>query len=98
MSHRFAESLEGRRLFSVSLNSTTHVLTVNGTSGSDVIAVKVSNGITLQVSDRGKGYTFAASKVTKIVVNAGNGADKVTLDPTVKIPANIYSGSDSDGI
>src|SRR4051794_25844295 len=93
MSNRFTECLEGRRLLSVSLNATTHVLTVNGTSVSDVISMNASNGTTLQVSDRGKGYAFATSKVTKIVVTAGGGADKVTLDATVKIPATIYSGS-----
>jgi Ca2+-binding RTX toxin-like protein len=86
------EALESRRLFSVSLNATTHVLTINGTSGNDVIAAKVVNGTTLQVSALGASYAFATSKVTKIVINDGDGSDKVTLDASVKIPATIYTG------
>ena len=43
------ESLESRRLMSVSLNPTTHLLTVNGSGGDDTIKLTVV-GTSLKVT------------------------------------------------
>ena len=93
----FFECLESRRLLSVSLNSTTHLLTVNGTGGDDTIKLTVS-GTNLKVTLNNANSTFPLSKVSKITVNAGAGGDTVTLDPSVKIGATINTGAGSPNI
>jgi Ca2+-binding RTX toxin-like protein len=86
------ERLEQRRMLSASLNATTHVLTVTGTTGPDTISVKVTSG-SLTVKVNAATSTFAATAVHKVVVNALAGADHVTLDATVTMPAVIDSGT-----
>lgn len=86
------ENLESRRLMSVSLDPVSKVLTINGTDNADVISAKVLNGTTLQVKDNAFIGNYQLTKVSKIVINAKNGADTVTLDSTVKLPSTIDAG------
>src|SRR5438094_10677685 len=81
------EALEQRRMLSVSasLNMSTHVLTVTGDSAANVIALQTSAG-SLTITDHGSavsGSPVTEADVTKIVVNAGSGADSITLNTSV---------------
>lgn len=93
----FFESLESRRLMSVSLNPTTHLLTINGTGADDTIHVTVV-GTNLKVTLNNANSSFALTKVAKILVNAGPGNDSVTLEQTVKIGATINTGAGGPGL
>ena len=89
------ETLEGRQLMSVALNTISHVLTITGTSKADAITVDVKDGF-VKVNDNGSAKSFAKASVGKIVVSAGSGNDQVTLTSNVYIPSALYSGSSSD--
>ena len=84
------ESLEARSLLSASLNSTTGVLTVVGTSRDDSIAITVAAG-KYKVTQNGKASYFAATKVKSVVVKGGAGSDSIKLDATVKVNATLYA-------
>jgi Ca2+-binding RTX toxin-like protein len=89
------ESLESRRLLSVSLNSATHVLTINGTANDDTITVAVVVDKVV-VTDNGVVSTFARANVSRVVAFANAGADQVTIQPSVFIPTTLYSGPGDD--
>jgi Ca2+-binding RTX toxin-like protein len=86
------DTLESRRLMSVSLNGTTHLLTVTGTSNDDVISVKVVGSV-LTVTDNGVKKSFATGNVAKVKVLGNAGADKITLDASVFKPSEIDTGT-----
>jgi Ca2+-binding RTX toxin-like protein len=90
------ESLENRRLMSVSL-SAAGVLTVTGKNdinpvNADAINIYAS-GTNLKVNDNGVLSTFQLSKVKSLVVNLRAGADQLKIDPNVTLPSTIDSGS-----
>jgi Ca2+-binding RTX toxin-like protein len=79
-----AEALEVRRLYAVTANWSAGTLTIDGTSGADVIKVyKKSADSTVTVYD-GTNIVIGSpfSGVTYIVVNANDGNDTVTLGST----------------
>lgn len=89
------ESLEDRRLMSVSLNVASGLLTVQGKDdwmNTDVITAKVQAG-QLKVNDNGIVHSFPVASVKKIAIYARKGADTVKLDATVNIPSFIDSGA-----
>jgi len=91
------ESLESRRLMSVSLNSLTGLLTVIGKNDAnpangDVIKAQVI-GATMKVVDNNVTHFFNAAKVKKIAVYAQAGDDQVTIDPSVSVPTYLDSGA-----
>lgn len=86
------ESLESRRLMSVSLDPVSKVLTIQGTSNVDVISANLLNATTLQVKDNATTINFGLNTVAKIVVNAGSGADQVTIGAAVTLPTVLDSG------
>jgi Ca2+-binding RTX toxin-like protein len=86
------ERLEDRRLMSVSLDPVSKVLTINGTGNADVISANLINASTLQVKDNATTVNYQLSKVAKIVVNAGSGADRVTIGAAVTLPTVLDSG------
>lgn len=88
------EHLESRRLMSVTLNPSTHVLTVIGTAGNDTISAKAAGG-SLAVSDNGVVRSFPVADVAKLDVFAAAGADQVWLDASVTLPALLDSGAGS---
>lgn len=95
------ETLESRRLMSVSLNATTGLLTVMGKNDAnpmngDSIAAWTS-GTSLKVNDNGAISTFALSKVKSIAVYLRAGDDTVTIDPSVTIPCLLDSGTSTMG-
>jgi hypothetical protein len=91
------QSLESRQLLSAALDA--GVLTVTGTSKRDNIVVSLSkDGTTIDVSERsgsrfkkGKATvtSFAAGDVTKVVVDAGAGNDRVVLWGGRKNPFSV---------
>jgi len=91
------ETFEPRRLMSVSLNTTTGLLTANGSTGNDVITAKVESGVMkISVKNEGKAtqyQNFAAHKVKQLVVNGHAGGDQILLMPSVKIPSVLNTGA-----
>ncbi|QOV88896.1 calcium-binding protein [Humisphaera borealis] len=90
------ESLESRRLMSVSL-SAAGVLTVTGKNdpnpaNGDHINIYVS-GSNLKVNDNSAVSTFQLTKVKSLVVNLRAGDDNLTIDPNVTLPSTIDSGT-----
>ncbi|HEX8915908.1 MAG TPA: hypothetical protein VF796_26405 [Humisphaera sp.] len=84
-------TLEARRLLSVSLDPTTHVLTVTGTTNDDVITVALQSG-QLKVTDNGTARLFPLAAVRRVAVNARAGGDTVTVDQAVLLPTTLDSG------
>src|SRR5438105_2183936 len=72
------ETLERRQLLTVSLNTTTHVLTITGTSGADTTTLG-SSVLFVTGSDNGTAFNFSASQVNSVVINDLGGADAITL-------------------
>ena len=72
------------------------VLTVNGTSGIDTIQVgQSSRGVSIVANSRTlSGSPFKG--VGRIVVNAGDGPDRVILGPGVTIPSSLLGGNGDD--
>jgi Ca2+-binding RTX toxin-like protein len=93
------ETLENRRMLSVSLNGATKVLTIQGDDkpalqGNDTILVDVV-GANYRVTDNGVVSFFQKVKVSKIVAfgNAGQG-DVIKISPAVTIPTELHSGGE----
>jgi len=86
------ETLETRRLLSVSFNATTGVVTVTGRSYDVaryyVATAKVSAG-QFVVGDNGATRSFPAASVKRVVVTVGGGPFDVRLDPSVTVPSSI---------
>ena len=86
------ETLEARRLMSVSFNATTGVVTVTGRSYDVarfyVATAKVSAG-QFVVGDNGATRSFPAASVKRVVVTVGGGPFDVRLDPSVTVPSTI---------
>src|SRR4051812_7134876 len=89
------ESLEERRLLSVSLNNATHVLTVTGGGGADNISVSLK-GMTLTATVNGTAKSFKAAAIRKLVLNGGAGNDRISVAQNVKLSATISGGTGND--
>jgi len=85
------ESLEQRRLMSVSFDVPGKIITVNGTNADDTITAKIEAG-NLQISDNGALFSVTASAVKKIFVFGKDGHDNITLDPSVNMASHLDSG------
>jgi len=83
------ESLENRRLMSVSLNTTTDLLTINGTAGNDNLAVRVE-GTRLRTSDNGVVRFFPRSEVSRIAIFGRQGYDTIMVDMNVFLPTTLH--------
>src|SRR4051794_20265423 len=94
------ESLESRRLLSVSLSS--GVLTLTGTSGNDVIELqKRADKGHVKVELNGSERRFALSGVSKIVVNGLGGSDFIEFsgrDGGLSIRSLINAGGGNDTV
>lgn len=89
------ETLELRRLLSVSLDVPAKTLTIegkDGIQGDDVISASVADG-KLTVDDNGAMFAVTSSAVKSIVVYLRAGGDHLTLAPSVTQRAVVYSGS-----
>jgi len=92
----FFETLETRRLYSMSLVNGT--LTVTGTANADAITIHKNTAGGLHVVEPAGTHDFAAGAVAKLVVNAGAGNDSITSDDNVTIPMTLHGGAGSDSI
>lgn len=96
------QTLEPRRLLSASVSlAAGGVLTVNGTSGNDVIRITLDavNPRQLDVIVNGATQSFTASSVNSISVNAGSGNDDVEvleLNGPINVPMTLLGGSGND--
>lgn len=93
------ESLENRQMMSVSMSHGR--VTVDGTIHADNIVVQLSPDATvLHVNVNGEDTTFAARKVTRLILWGGRGDDNIMLKeynaPAIDIPAFIYGGRGND--
>jgi len=84
--------------FYANFDSTTGVLTVNGSPGNvdDQIFIDVDGGIRVQVN--GSEERFPASSVTSINVLAGEGDDFIKVSTSVGVPVTIDGGEGDDYI
>lgn len=96
------QALESRRLLSASVSlAASGVLTVNGTSGNDVIRITLdaTNPRQLDVITNGTTKSFTASSIKSITVNAGAGNDDVEvleLNGSITIPMTLLGGAGND--
>lgn len=96
------QALEARRLLSASVSlAASGALTVNGTSGNDVIRITFDavNPRQLDVIVNGTTKSFTASSVNSITVNAGSGNDDVEvleLNGPINVPMTLLGGSGND--
>jgi len=96
------QNLEPRRLLSASVSlAAGGALTVNGTSGNDVIRITLdaTNPRQLDVIVNGSTQNFTASSVNSVTVNAGSGNDDVEvleLNGPINVPMTLLGGSGND--
>ncbi|MFT3883695.1 MAG: hypothetical protein QM703_29210 [Gemmatales bacterium] len=85
--------------FYANLNTTTGVLTINGSPGTvdDNILVDNQNG-SLRVVVNGTEEIFNGASVTSINVLAGAGDDSITIAGSVALPATIDPGTGDDQV
>ena len=92
----FLETLESRRLLSISFNN--GVVTLVGTNGADYFDARY-DGVTLKLYDQGRYYDFKASKVKKIVVKAKDGIDNITFrNVPAPISCVVKAGDGNDNV
>jgi Ca2+-binding RTX toxin-like protein len=70
-------------------------VTVNGTTGDDVVTIAQS-GATLSVTLNGTKTDYDATKVSKLIVLAGPGNDKLLADATVSVVLNMTGEGGDD--
>ncbi|MBC7782471.1 MAG: fibronectin type III domain-containing protein [Burkholderiales bacterium] len=90
------ESLETRQLLSASLDSTSRLLTVTGTSDADTISVlRVGTDYKVVVSDLADSIVslFPSTDVDSIVINALGGNDKVTISSAIVDNTTVDAGT-----
>jgi len=89
------ESLEQRRLLSVSLND--GILLVQGTSADDRVNVyRTVDDIVVNLN--GSEKRFPASQVGGLLVDTGLGADEIVLSRTLQIRSQLKGGRGNDSI
>lgn len=97
------EALEGRRLLaaSVSLNASTHILSITGTDSRDSVLVTESNGqVGVEVYTEGvlaQRASYARSSIQSLVVDAKGGDDKIVV-VTATMPTTLTGGAGDDTI
>ncbi|MGC4032514.1 MAG: hypothetical protein QM754_12440 [Tepidisphaeraceae bacterium] len=92
------EQFESRTLFAATatLNTSTHSLNIQGTSGADTIAVTLSgSNVKVQLNST-TSKSFAASSITAINVHMSTGNDKFTMTDAVKKAAAIFGEGGND--
>jgi Ca2+-binding RTX toxin-like protein len=75
------------------------VLTVKGIAGDDVLTlVRDAQGNYVLTSTTGPARTFAAAGLSGVRIDAGNGNDRVAIDPSVTLPVEIHGGAGDDSL
>jgi Ca2+-binding RTX toxin-like protein len=93
------EGLESRRVLAAGVATLSDgVLSIEGTHKNDKIVVSLAGEDLTQLSVKiNKSTTlFSAADVTSLVINAGNGNDRVVVAESVLIPAQIFGGKGND--
>src|SRR5262249_2811939 len=88
------EHLEDRTV-PTTLTLTGSTVTVTGSLLGDQININQSNGV---ISVSGVSQTFSASQVNRIVVDACDGDDTITIGSSVTAQAWIFGGGGNDRI
>ena len=89
------ETLESRRLFAITL--VDGLLTVDGTAAGETINLSARNG-TLTVRSGAERAQVPLADVDEVVVNAGDGDDRVTLARRLDLPATVEAGAGNDRV
>ena len=92
------EQLEIRRFLNSASVSSSHVLTINGTTGNDTITInQLSNG-KVSISGISTQYTpgSGSGQFNQIFVNCGNGNDLVQINNNVTYTSSTISGSNGN--
>ena len=88
------ERLERREMMAaVTARLDFKVLTVLGTDAADVISLRTAGG---KIYANNK--AFAASSVSKIVISAGQGDDRITVNEAIAKPTVIFAGYGNDTV
>ncbi|MFO0867988.1 MAG: dockerin type I domain-containing protein [Pirellulales bacterium] len=82
--------------FQANLNTTTGVLTVNGSPGNVDDQIVIDNNGSLRVIVNGTEETFAGANITQIVITTGGGDDFVSIaaDVGIAVSADLGTGND----
>lgn len=96
------EELESRRLLTVTLDGAGN-LTVNGTSGDDVISIHrdLKRQSKYLITINGSGEKVPVSPVATIIVNAGDGDDEVRFDEQpgrISAQKRVFGGNGDDSV
>ncbi len=86
------EPLETRVLLAVTFSGGK--ITVTGTPGNDVISLNLVGNRVAVFENRVQTASFKA--VRSIEVHAGDGRDRVTIDPSIAVPTRIDGGASAD--
>jgi Ca2+-binding RTX toxin-like protein len=86
------EQLESRQLMSASFNSTTGLVQVVGTSADDKITFTKTQNLLIVNENNTSIHAFDIAKVKKIFANGMAGCDKITVDASITIPAELHGG------
>ena len=89
------QNLEARRFLSFTL--VDGALTVTGTSGGDVITLKLVGG-QIRLSENGVVKKLAQASVTSIQVFGGNGKDSISLQGAITAPATLFGEAGNDSL
>jgi len=89
------ETLESRRLFSVTL--TDGVLTVTGTESADQLVVG-RNDTMIVVNDNGTASQWNPAEVSSIAINGLGSDDQIGVRPGVFKPISIDAGAGNDAV
>jgi Ca2+-binding RTX toxin-like protein len=89
------ESLESRRLFTVTL--TDGVLTVTGTENADQLVVG-RNETMIVVNDNGTASQWNPADVNSIAINGLGGDDQIGVRPGLVKPISIDAGAGNDAV
>lgn len=89
------QALESRIHLAMSVGMDKATLKVQGSDKSDVINIAMANA-QIVVSINASTFTIPAARVKKISVNGGKGNDRITIDDSVAVSADLFGGDGND--
>ncbi|MGH7175970.1 MAG: hypothetical protein ACREJC_01195, partial [Tepidisphaeraceae bacterium] len=93
------DKLEPRRLLSASFDSNTGVLTIDGSTGNDVITLTQSAGnITVTIQPENFSQQFSTTGMNGIQINCDTGDDSVNMPDAIVVNATIQGSDGADSL